>query len=34
VNWKKIPKEYTAGVKKWGFGLGVFSGMHYVKAGA
>lgn len=34
VNWKKIPKEYTAGTKKFGFGLGIFYGMHYVPDGA
>ena len=33
VNWKKIPKDYMAGTKKWGFGLGVFYGMHYVPDG-
>jgi|AntAceMinimDraft_1070359.scaffolds.fasta_scaffold18827_2 hypothetical protein len=33
VDWKKIPKEYLAGTKKFGFGLGVFYGMHYVPNG-
>ena len=34
VNWKKIPKDYFAGTKKHGFGLGLFYGMHYVPDGA